>query len=132
MEGKQSVEIRGPKDSIDELERCGLRLDDPENPQMEYLGTGQEFFDHINVHMAYREDSYIIFSLPFEHRPIHCQMEMLLNKYRKCWMKNEYSTDIGLCGIWIGRFQNGIMEIQTHEWQELSTREIKNVTDFSL
>jgi len=48
-----------------------------------------------------------------------------------CWIKNEYSTEDGDCGIWIGRYQNGELEIQEVEWQELTMEEVCFVSDFS-
>jgi hypothetical protein len=58
-------------------------------------------------------------------------MEMLLNKYPKCWFKNEYENELGHCGMWIGRYQGGKPEIQKLEWIEPTIEEFVHETDFS-
>ena len=42
---------------------------------------------------------------------------MLCNS-KDCWFKNEYNTEDGDCGMWIGEIWNGGEKIQTMEWME--------------
>ena len=131
VDGSQYVTIRGPKECLDEMEARGLRMDDPANPQIEYVGTQQYFFGPENVKVSHRKPNHIVFSLDYRNEPIYEQMEMLLNKYPKCWMKNEYENELGYCGIWVGRYQHGKPEIQKLKWSEPTIEELVHETDFS-
>ena len=131
IDGTQYVSIRGPTHCLDELEARGLRMDDPANPEPDYVGTHQYFFGPENVSVVNREPNYLVCKLVFRNQPIYEQMEMLLNKYPKCWFKNEYENELGHCGMWIGRYQSGEPEIQKLEWLELTIEELVHETDFS-
>jgi len=123
VDGSQYVTIRGPQTCLDEIETRGLVVDES--------AEDQSFFGLDNVKVTYRKPKHIVVSLDFRNEPIYKQMEMLLNKYPKCWMKNEYENELGHCGIWIGRYQSGEPEIQKLEWLELTIEELVHETDFS-
>ena len=127
IDGIQRIYIRGPAQNLDELQARGLRMDDPANPEAEYVGTHQYFFGPDNVDVGHREPNYLACSMIFRNDTIYEQMEMLLNKYPKCWFKNEYETETGNCGMWIGRYRNGKPEIQTLEWKELAIEELHHL-----
>jgi len=131
IDGNQYVYVRGPKECLDEMEARGLRMDDPENPESDYVGTHQYFFGKENVKVLSRKPNYLVCKLAFRNDTIFEQMELLLNKYTKCWFKNEFETEDGDCGVWVGRYHNGKPYIQVREWTELMEEEIAHETDFS-
>ena len=131
VDGTQTIHIRGPEGCLDELQARGLRMDDPKNPEAEYVGTHQYFFGPENVEVRHRSPNYLACTMVFRNQPIYEQMEMLLNKYPKCWFKNEYENELGHCGMWIGRYQSGEPEIQKLEWLELTIEELVHETDYS-
>lgn len=63
--------------------------------------------------------------------PIYEYLEALLRKHPQCWIKNQFSTDQGICGVWIGRTVNGQPSIQEQAWTELAYDEIEYGVDFS-
>ena len=81
IDGTQTIHIRGPEACLDELQDRGLRMDDPENPEPEYVGTHQYFFGPENVEITYRSPNHLACRMVFRNEPIYEQMEMLLNKY---------------------------------------------------
>ena len=124
VDGIQYIHIRGPKECLDEIELNGVWVSN------EGIFV-PSIFKIDNMTKTRSEPRYLSYRLFFRNEPIYEQLELLLNKYPKCWIKNDYDTETGECGIWIGRFQNGLQQIQTREWQELTAEEIVFETDFS-
>ena len=62
---------------------------------------------------------------------IYDQLERLLKQYPTCWIKYDFSEEMGNCGMWIGRFQRGQPQVQKMEWRELTIEELHHETDFS-
>ena len=131
VDGTQYVSVRGPTECLDEMEARGLRMDAPADPQADYVGTHQYIFGPENVKVKRHRPNYMVCQLDFRNTDIYEQMEMLLNKYPKCWFKNEYENELGHCGMWIGRYKGGKPEIQKLEWIEPTIEELVHETDFS-
>ena len=124
IDGRQYIAIRGSEDIIEELATNGLVTKGMPTEEINY-------FDIDNMKIAHRSKNYIVFCMDYRNIPIYEQLERLLNQYSTCWIKYDFSEELGNCGIWIGRFQKGKMEIQKMEWRELTIEELHHETDFS-
>ena len=126
IDGRQTLQIRGPEPLIKEIEACGATLDGNE----EILYTAGRFFGKA-AEVTHRSERYIVFSYEYRNYPITQYLEELLVKYPQCWIKNEYHTETGHCGMWIGRFRGDEPEIQEFSWTELMDEELIMGEDFS-
>lgn len=138
LDGRQTLEIRGPKESLDELEDSGIVV----LPESSYLGQGTEtgsdfhyiakrFFGTDLITVLSREEHYLVVSYEFRHLPVYEYLTHVLKAYPKCWMKNEFSTDGGPCGIWVASMCGPEPVIQEVQWGEPSIEEKCFETDFS-
>ena len=128
IDGRQTLQIRGPEAVIQKIQdTCAMLTDGSED----ILYISERFFGK-NVKVTHRSERYIVFSYEFRNIPIHNYLQALLEKYPPCWMKNEFSTDSGHCGMWLGRFRSGVREIQELSWMELFIEEEHFGEDFSI
>jgi len=127
IDGRQSLEIRGPEAIIKEIEACGAALHEG-NEEILYIAS--RFFGK-SVQVKERSERCIIFSYEFRNFPINEYLIELLVTYPQCWIKNQYSADDGQCGMWIGRFRGEEPDIQELSWRELTDVEEFHVEDFS-
>ena len=67
-----------------------------------------------------------VLTIKFYYRnvPPNDYFTLLLKKFPNCWFKNEYTTEDGDCGIWIGKMTNGEIDIQERSWIELGYEEL--------
>lgn len=130
IDGRQTLQIRGPESVIQKIQATSAKLCEGSD---EILYISERFFDEAKV--THRSEKYIVFSYEFRNVPIHHYLQALLEKYPQCWMKNEFSTDSGDCGMWIGRFRGPVSEdkpdIQEFSWMELCIEEEFHGEDFS-
>ena len=132
VDGIQYLYIRGSKECLDEIELQGLWTNSQHiTHSLDHDSPRPYIFKTKNVERILRTPHHLAYRLLFRNEPIYEQLELLLNKYSKCWIKNDYATENGECGLWIGRFQDGKPQIHTREWQELTAEEILFVTNFS-
>ena len=129
IDGRQYLEIRGPKEKIDELENLEFKIKGI-NKECDILAD--RFFGKENIEIKLRDPKYIVISFEYRNDNINQYFVALLNKYPMCWIKNDYSTENGYCGIWIGRFIKGKPYIQEIEWEELTLEEQCMGEDFSI
>lgn len=48
-------------------------------------------------------------------------LNKILDKYNRCWVKNEWEEEGGTCGIFVGGYLNGeSVETQSLDWVDLS------------
>jgi hypothetical protein len=127
IDGWQKLQIRGHEKIIAEIEACGAALDEGNE---EILHIAKRFFGTA-AKVTHRSNKYIVFSYEFRNFPINEYLEELLVKYPTCWIKNQYSTDDGQCGMWIGRFRGEEPDIQQFTWTELTDLEEFHGEDFS-
>lgn len=127
IDGRQTLQIRGPEAIIKEIEECGATLEEG-NEEILYIAS--RFFGKA-AKVTHRSDRYIVFSYEYRNYPIHHYFEELLVKYPQCWIKNQYTTDTGHCGMWIGRFRGEEPDIQELQWTELFIEEEFYGEDFS-
>lgn len=131
IDGYQTLTIRGPKEDLDALEHSGLLFDIKEG-HPEWFATVQElYFGPTNVKVRHRSDTMLVVKFDFRNTPMNEYFEVLMDRHPCCWMKNEFSTEIGWCGFWIARFVGDYLEVQKHEWEELNWEELAHCDDFS-
>lgn len=118
IDGTNWLEIHGSKEDIDMLQESGLVLQGNED----IIQIAERFFGS-KIKILKRRATYISTSYEFRNYPIYEYLRALLEAYPKCWMKNTFKTETGACGVWIGRFQNGVPEIQESSWRELTCEE---------
>uniref|UniRef100_A0A6C0HEU4 YubB ferredoxin-like domain-containing protein n=1 Tax=viral metagenome TaxID=1070528 RepID=A0A6C0HEU4_9ZZZZ len=128
VDGSQSIFIRGPKEVLDNLEKNFLAFD---NDDKECKQIIHYFFGPKQLTIEHRDDNYLICNTHFRNETIYQYFDKLLEKYPMCWIKNRYSNELGYCGMWIGRYQDGKKFIQELEWEELNYDEIAHLKDFS-
>ena len=131
IDGNQTLTIRGPKAYLDVLESSGLLFEVKEHHPNWFASVQDDYFGPKNVTMTRCEDTMLEVSFAFRNKPMNEYFEALMNMYPHCWMKNTFDTETGWCGFWIGRFVEGRLEVQTHEWQELSWEEMAEYEHFS-
>jgi hypothetical protein len=128
LDGRNTLEVRGPDEMLDEMESKGF-LFDTEDEKLKHIG--ERFFGLQNIYVDNRDGRHLIVSYEFRNVPVYEYLEALLCKYPKCWMKNTYSTDAGDCGLWVARMRLGKPDIQTCSWIELCDEEVMMGFDFS-
>ena len=50
-------------------------------------------------------------------------LEGLLDRYPDVWIKNNWLSEDGSAGVWIGTMRNGEKEIKRLDWQDMSLEE---------
>ena len=126
IDGRQTLQIRGPEAIIAEIEACGSALQEG-NEEILYIAF---LFFGKAANITYRTNQHIIFSYDYRNFPNNTYLEELLVNYPQCWIKNEYTTETGQCGMWIGRFRGEEPDIQEFSWTELMEEELMS-DDFS-
>jgi hypothetical protein len=130
VDGTNHLQIRGPKASLDALEKTYLIIYDPtDNPHTTSIINN--LLGPKNVEKRHRDTNYLVMSYPFRNKPIYEYLTQLLHKYPQCWFKNEYSTEDGYCGLWIANMNNNSPDIQTLTWEEPCIEACVMGTDFS-
>lgn len=128
VDGEQTLQIRGPDLMLDAMETNGL-LFDTEDQELLYIG--KRFFGKDQIKIKHRSPKYLVVSYEYRNLPVYQYLSELLLTYPKCWMKNEFHTDQGICGVWIARMTNGQINAQEQAWTELCYEEILMGEDFS-
>ena len=127
IDGQQTLHIRGHEAVIKQIEACGAALSEGNE---EILYIAHRFFGKA-AEITHRSEKYIVFSYEYRNFPITEYLEELLITYPQCWFKNEYRTEEGNCGMWIGRFIGEEPDIQELTWRELNDDEVFMGEDFS-
>ena len=126
IDGTNWLEIHGSKEDIDMLQESGLVIHGNED-----ISQIAERFFGSKIKILKRRDTHLATTYEFRNYPIYEYLRALLESYPKCWIKNTFKTEVGTTGVWIGRFKNGLVEIQESTWRELTYEEEECVTDFS-
>jgi len=129
IDGRNTLEVRGPDTMLDDLEKKGFVLD-TEDETLKRIA--ERFFGTQNIYVKHKDDRYIVIGYEFRNKPIYNYLTALLERYPKCWLKNTYSTETGDCGLWIGRMCKGKPSIQELQWTELYDEEVMMCEDFSV
>ena len=125
IDGRQFLEIRGMPYILDQLEQTGIVFIGG-NPVIanRFFGSAAE--------VSRKSPRYLVVNYEYRNQPVYEYLRQLLDTHPTLWIKNSYTTEIGLCGLWIGRTMNGAPAIQELEWTELTTEEEMMVEDFSI
>ena len=128
VDGNNILVILGPSKTLDIIENGGIILSDEEvDNDSDLICLKENYFNdkskiireepHLKMNCKKTSNSLKI-SFYFRNIPPDDYLKLLLNKYKDCWFKNEYNTEDGDCGMWIGEIWNGKEKIQTMEWME--------------
>ena len=129
IDGRNKLWIRGAQPILDRLEATGFVLETADPELREIAAT---FFGPTQIDILHRAPRYLVIGYNFRNEPVYQYLTALLKANPTCWIKNTYTTDLGNCGLWIGRMApNGAPSIQDLEWGELCEEEIAFETDFS-
>jgi hypothetical protein len=129
IDGVNRLHIRGPKEVLDVLQKTQFCLPIPEDSQWKFLLD--EYFRK-NAKIERGGDHYLYIRYDFRNQAPTDYLTYVLEKYPQLWMKNEYDTEEGYCGIWVARMYNGIPSCQTVEWIEPCIEEMMGCEDFSV
>ena len=91
--------------------------------ELQYNKEGSYFFDdNIQIHKQGKRG--ICFELYSQYTPNYEWLESLLHKYPNCWIKNEWSSENGFTGVFIGFIDtNKKMVIKHMSWDDFSIDE---------
>jgi hypothetical protein len=98
-DGTNYISIRGPSKDLDILEK------------------------NVKIKFERFQPTYL-FGKYVRKVPDSMFLENLLDLYPRCWIKNEHSTKLGLCGLWIGKYNGEKKHLQILNWAELSEEEL--------
>jgi len=62
----------------------------------------------------------IIFDMWSPWNPDYEWMETLLYRYPNCWVKNEWSEESGIAGVWVGFVVNHQPIVRNLAWEDIS------------
>lgn len=126
IDGRQVLEIRGASQILDVLEQSGIVFEggDPH--------IAERFFGPKNSTVSHRSSRHLVVTYEFRNLPVYEYLKQLLAAYPTIWIKNDYKTEEGYCGLWIGHMYNGSPSIQELKWTELAQEEEEYREDFSV
>lgn len=128
IDGVNRLHIRGPKEVLDVLEKIRFCLPIPDGSDWQYLLD--EYFRK-NAKIERGGEHYLYIRYDFRNQPPNDYLTYVLETYPQLWMKNEYDTEEGYCGIWTARTCNGKPSVQVVEWIEPCIEEMMGCEDFS-
>lgn len=93
--------------------------------ELQYKKNDQYIYNNIiNIHKKGKRG--IHFNFWSIRSPYFEWLESLLNKYPNCWIKNEWTIECGLKGVWLGFIDtNKKMVIKDMSWDDLSSKDIE-------
>nr|QDY52306.1 hypothetical protein 6_18 [Mimiviridae sp. ChoanoV1] len=128
IDGNNTLIILGPSKTLDLIEDGGIILTDNEvnnNPDLIHLK--ENYFNDKSKYIreeprlkinGKKTSNRLEISFYFRNIPVDDYLKLLLNKYKDCWFKNQYITEYGDCGMWIGQIENDVPNIKVIEWGE--------------
>lgn len=135
VDGFNKLTILGPSKTLDLIENGGIILSNYEvNNDENLIYLKDNYFNDNSrikrelpsVKMNGKTSSNKL-AIYFDYRniPPYEYLKLLLNKYKDCWFKNEFVTENGDCGLWIGCIKNNNINIQEFNW-------IEDIEDYSM
>jgi hypothetical protein len=120
-DGQNVLEVRGKPEDLVEIHNFIVYVSKQANdPDVTYPTCKILFADAV---CKFRKPNHLIVIYEFRNEPCYDFLRELLHNYPKCWMKNTFDSEEGLCGVWIAQIKNGEMETQSHTWTELCIEE---------
>jgi hypothetical protein len=117
-DGRNILDIYGNPDTLVEIRnRLAVLSNNHEIPEHD----GRVCFR--NAICRFQKPNNLVVLYDFRNMPCYDYLTTLLELYPDCWMKNEFNSESGLCGIWIARMKDNKIDIQSHTWTELSVDE---------
>ncbi len=124
IDGTHKLTILGPKRVLDDLERNRLCFPLTQEQQGNDFGFLQKHYFGEHLRMERKTNRVLFIRFDFRNHPVDFYLEELARKYPDCWIKDEWHTEIGWCGFWIGHTNaRGEVVVQRHEWEELGWEE---------
>jgi hypothetical protein len=120
VDGTNTLTIRGPSADLDILESSYLVLPNADSVCKHGQSIVRNLLGGLNVEIIYRKPYCLKLCYPYRNETIYEYLKQLLKAHPKCWMKNEFITEYGNCGIWIASMVKNEPAIQEIEWSELS------------
>ncbi len=130
IDGTNTLLIRGPAEVLQRLKESKLVFP-LQDGHPEYFQTLQENYFGQHLTVAHEEKYWIVFKYAFRNQVPKDYLKCILQAYPQIWMKNEYESDAGFCGVWIAHIYQGEISEQEVEWTEPSYEECIYETDFS-
>ena len=91
--------------------------------ELQYKQNNQYVYDN-KIIILKKGKRGIQFNLWSPWSPNFDWLESLIRKYPNCWIKNEWSTDHGLSGLWLGFIDtNKKVFIKDITWDDLSAED---------
>ena len=132
IDGGNHLTILGPSKTLDIIENGGIVLSDEEiTGDKDLIYFKNNYFTkpwagcQMKRQKPTKKDNGEVTSNKLEiyflyrNQPVDEYFGYLLDKYPDCWFKNEYYTEDGDCGLWIGEIDSeGKKNIQTRYWFE--------------
>ena len=137
IDGSNYLTICGPQKTLDIIEQTRLKLTDEEvSNDRDIIYLMKNYFNEDNCKIIrapkqlnqYGKQSSNVLQISFYFRNIHPTdfFIALLKKYPDCHIKNEYNTETGDSGIWIGYIDHdGSTNIQNQEWVDIVLHEME-------
>jgi hypothetical protein len=124
IDGSHKLTILGPKRILDDLERNRLCFPLSQEQQGNDFGYLQRHYFQEGLTLERRTDRVLFGRFDFRNQPVDFYLEELARNYPECWIKDEWHTEVGWCGFWIGHVKaDGTLSVQRHEWEELGWEE---------
>tara|TARA_B100000767_G_scaffold48942_1_gene43891 strand:+ start:4111 stop:4524 length:414 start_codon:yes stop_codon:yes gene_type:complete len=118
IDGVNYLTIVGDINILNIIEKNGIILSNEEvNNDTILIYLKENYFGN-NCKIERTTKSCLKITFDFRNIPPNSYFDLLLQKYKKCWFKNEYVTEDGNCGIWIGEYINREKNIQIRKWIE--------------
>ena len=127
IDGTNCLEIHGSKEDLDMLQESSLVIRGNED----ITEIAERFFGSKQIHVLKRRSTYLAIGYEFRNYPVYEYLRALLEAYPKCWMKNEFNSDGGYCGLWIAHMAGNDISVQEVEWEEPCIEEKCLGSDFS-
>jgi hypothetical protein len=86
--------------------------------ELQICKFGRYFYKE-TIRMNKRGRRGIHFNMVTAWEPDYEWLEELLDKYPKCWVKNEWWEEGGFAGVWVGCIRNGEKIIRQMNWVDI-------------
>ena len=128
IDGSNKLTILGPSKTLDLIQNGGIILSNEEvNNDNNLIYLKDNYFNDNSrftresssvKRNGLKSSNYLTVHFDYRNIPPYEYLVLLVKKYTDCWFKNEFITEDGDCGIWIGFMNGDKLENQTRNWIE--------------